>query len=174
MTPDKYATSFLRYTDCKVKYGLTHTVHGGLGHGEPPEQAWSLLGGFGMRTMSVGLAHRAVALEYAFQEYNSAKRTGLVDLLVAMHKKATSQKEAAEDELANIWAFAKKLSVEDKLDMTAQVGKSIGYPNQKLRTNSAYHGYASRVMYAIPIGRFAIRYSCTHASYIFAEKYGIL
>lgn len=108
-------------TDCQVKFGLTHNEYAGLGHGEPPEQAWSMLGGFGMRTMSLALAHRAVALEYAMQAYNLGKREGLPELLVKMLKKAESQEKNALNELEEIKAFAAAHNLVGKLNMDLKV-----------------------------------------------------
>lgn len=107
--------------DCKLKNGMLHMQHAGLGHGEPTEQAWAVLGGLGRRIMMLSKAGRAVALEWHIEAFNKAKRSKLPQLLATMMKTASVKLAEADSELLHVKQMVENLQMQDVVDMDAMV-----------------------------------------------------
>lgn len=86
--------------------GLRHAEGAGLGHGEPPETAWSNLVGWARRTMHMSLVGRLVVLEAALEGEAMQKRSGVIRVLVNMLKKAESVLDEALKERDSVLAEA--------------------------------------------------------------------
>lgn len=100
---------------------MLHKEHAGLGHGEPTEQAWAVLGGLGRRLMMLSKAGRAIALEWSIEAFNRTKRSKLPQLLVTMMKTAQAKDAEAERELQDVLKIVEGLEIQHLIDMSAMV-----------------------------------------------------
>lgn len=87
---------------CQAENSGKHAVGSGRAAGEPPENAWSILGSFNKVLQSRSLASRADFMARLRGCYNEQKAAGLPELLVRMHVKARLQVETAVAESARV------------------------------------------------------------------------